>query len=103
MLAGLAALASAVQADPPVEVRVSRQGFEPALIRLHKGEPARLLLRTTDEEHCFAVDELRIEKRILPGKTTPLDFTPERVGSFEFHDCLEPDSQALRGKIVVSE
>jgi heme/copper-type cytochrome/quinol oxidase subunit 2 len=89
--------------NPGLEVVASKAGFQPALINLRKGEPSRLLLRTADVEHCFAVDELRIEKRILPGKATTLDLTPDRAGSFSFHCCLEPDSPAMKGRIVVSE
>ncbi len=54
-------------------------------------------------EHCFALDALRIEKRILPGRSTPADITPDRVGSFPFHCCLEPGNEAQRGRLVVSE
>ena len=89
--------------DAGQEVRASRTGFEPSVIRLRKGEPARLLLKTADVEHCFAVDELRIEKRITPGRTTTLDLTPDKAGSFPFYCCLEPDAAALKGKLVVTE
>jgi heme/copper-type cytochrome/quinol oxidase subunit 2 len=99
----LAGLAWAGPSEPGIQVRVSRQGFEPAVIRLHKGEPARLLLQSSDEEHCFALDEFRIEKRVRPGKLTRLEFTPDRAGSFDFYSCLEPDSTTLRGKLVVTE
>lgn len=81
----------------------SRSGFKPKLLNLRKGEPAKLVLSTSDDEHCFAVDALRIEKRIAPGKATSLDVTPERAGTFQFYCCLEPDNDALRGKIVVAE
>jgi len=89
--------------EPGMEVVASKTGFEPAAIRLHKGEPARLLLKTADVEHCFAVDEFRIEKRIPVGKTTALDFTPDRAGSFVFYCCLEPDAGAMKGRIIVAE
>jgi heme/copper-type cytochrome/quinol oxidase subunit 2 len=75
----------------------------PAVINLHKGEPARLILKSGDAEHCFAVDELRIEKRVRPGKTTTLDLTPDKAGTFPFYCCLEPDSASERGKLVVAE
>jgi heme/copper-type cytochrome/quinol oxidase subunit 2 len=93
----------AVSAQETIEVVVSRSGFKPKLLKLHKGEPAKLVLSTSDEEHCFAVDALRIEKRISPGKATTLDLTPDRAGTFPFYCCLAPDNEALRGKIVVAE
>ena len=86
------------------EVVATKAGFKPKVLKLRKGDTTRLVLKSGDgEEHCFAVDELRVEKRIRAGKPTPLEVTPERAGSFAFYDCLEPESQVLRGKLVVAE
>jgi hypothetical protein len=96
---------SVLPAGPAVEVTVSRRGFEPSRIVLRRGETARLVLQSGDGEHCFAVDGLRIEKRVVSGRPTRLELTPERTGSFPFHCCLESGEQAgrERGEIVVSE
>jgi len=110
-LAGLALLAvaqataGAAPAGPSVEVSVSRRGFEPARITLRRGETARLVLQSGDVEHCFAVDALRIEKRVVNGRPTRFELTPERTGSFPFHCCVESGAQAgrERGEIVVTE
>jgi heme/copper-type cytochrome/quinol oxidase subunit 2 len=104
-LAGLLALlaASGRAAQEGQQLVASRNGFRPAVLHLKKGEPARLRLSSADGEHCFAVDALRIEKRIAPGRTTALEFTPDRAGSFPFYCCLEPDNERLKGKIVVAE
>jgi heme/copper-type cytochrome/quinol oxidase subunit 2 len=88
------------QARESLEVVASREGFQPDEIRLHKGETFRLVLSTADEEHCFAVDELRIEKRIVPGKKTVFDLTPAEAGTFVFYCCLDRD---LKGSLVVTE
>lgn len=89
----------------PIAVRASRAGFTPASISLRRGEAARLELTAADAEHCFAVDALRIEKRIVPGKTTTLDLTPDRVGTFAYYCCLESGAAAEkeRGKLIVTE
>jgi heme/copper-type cytochrome/quinol oxidase subunit 2 len=97
------AVARAAAGDPDVELTASAAGFRPKVVRLRKGEAVRLRLRTSDREQCFAVDELRVEKRILPGRDTLLELTPDRVGTFAFYSCLEPDNQALRGRLIVSE
>ena len=83
------------------DVVASKAGWRPAVINLKKGEPVRLALKTDDEEHCFAVDELRIEKRIVPGRATTLELTADRPGSFAFYDCLNPEGK--KGRLVVSE
>ena len=88
-------------AQVPREIVASKAGWRPAVINIKKGEPARLLLKTEDDEHCFAVDELRIEKRIVPGKATPLEITADRSGNFAFYDCLNPDGR--KGRLAVSE
>ena len=99
----LAALSSAAPRESGLEVRASKTGFKPAVVNVRKGEPARLVLKTSDEEHCFAVDEFRIEKRVLPGKSTILEFTPDRAGTFAFYCCLEPDSSVMKGRLIVAE
>jgi heme/copper-type cytochrome/quinol oxidase subunit 2 len=63
----------------------------------------RLLLRSADGEHCFAVDALRIEKRIEPGRATRVELTPDRVGTLTFYCCLEPGDERQRGRLVVGE
>lgn len=95
--------AVAAGGEPDVEITATSGGFEPRTVRLRKGDSVRIVLRTTRGEQCFAVDELRIEKRLLPGRDTLVELTPERVGSFAFYSCLEPDNDALRGRLIIAE
>ena len=97
------ALAISTVAQESVELVASKSGYRPKTLNARKGEPLRLVLKTADDEHCFALDALRIEKRIRPGKPVTLDLTPDRVGSFPFYCCLEPDNEAMRGRLVVTE
>ncbi|HET9315561.1 MAG TPA: cupredoxin domain-containing protein [Vicinamibacteria bacterium] len=99
----LAGLVSPTPGDTGLEVSASKAGFQPSVLHLHKGEPARLVLKTADVEHCFALDEFRIEKRIVPGKATSVDFTPDKAGTYAFYCCLEPDAPAMKGKLIVAE
>ena len=103
LLAGGAGAAPAP--DRAVAVVISRDGFEPREISVRKGETVRLSVRSGDGEHCFALDELRVEKRVLPGKTITVDVTPDRSGSFPFYCCLETGAAAdkQRGRLIVSE
>jgi heme/copper-type cytochrome/quinol oxidase subunit 2 len=100
-----AALSLAAPAGPSVDVKVSRRGFAPSRIALRRGETARLALTSDDGEHCFAIDGLRIEKRVARDRPTRLELTPERTGSFPFYCCLESGKQAEleRGELIVSE
>ena len=86
-----------------VEVVASNAGFRPAQLVVRKGETLRVRLVASDREHCFAIDALRVEKRMVPGKPTLVELVPDRAGTFPIHSCLEPDNEALRGRLVVSE
>lgn len=99
----LLGLAVGAAAQGEIEVVASKAGFRPKMLSLEKGEAVRLVLTTADDEHCFAVDAFRVEKRIVPGRATRLDLTPDRAGTFVFHCCLEPDAEAQRGRLVVAE
>jgi len=98
-------LASAPQAGSTVSIRASRRGFTPSSLTLRRGETAHVVLSSADVEHCFAIDELRIEKRIVPGRETRFELTPERSGTFAFHCCLESGEAAAteRGQLTVAE
>jgi heme/copper-type cytochrome/quinol oxidase subunit 2 len=91
--------------DRTVALTVSREGFQPREIVVRKGETVRLAIKSADGEHCFAVDELRVEKRVLPGRATTVDVTPDKAGTFPFYCCLETGAagEKQRGRLVVSE
>lgn len=91
--------------DETLVVKVSRAGFEPASLRLRRGETYRLLLGSDDVEHCFGVAELRVEKRVMPDTETELMLTPERAGRFRIYCCVESGEAAERevGELVVAD
>ncbi len=88
-----------------IDLVVSKQGFRPGRISVRKGEAVRLSLTSGDGEHCFALDAFRIEKRVVPGRPSVVDLTPDRAGTFAFYDCLASDSgdEARQGRLVVTE
>lgn len=102
---GLALLLLA-PAGPPVgrlELTISRSGFRPSRLEARRGEAVRLTIRSADEEHCFALDAFRVEKRVLPARAVVVDLVPDRAGSFPFHDCLVPEGETKTGQLVVAE
>jgi heme/copper-type cytochrome/quinol oxidase subunit 2 len=90
---------------PPIEIRVSKRGFVPSRVTVRKGETSRIVLSSSDVEHCFAIDALRVEKRVVPGRSTRLEITPGQAGSFPFYCCLESGAAAEeeRGELTVVE
>jgi heme/copper-type cytochrome/quinol oxidase subunit 2 len=101
----LAAAGATARPAPAVEIRISREGFEPSVVALRKGEAVEITLSTVDGEHCFAVDDFRVEKRVVPGRVTRFDFIPDRTGRFPFYCCVEtgPAAEVERGELVVTE
>jgi heme/copper-type cytochrome/quinol oxidase subunit 2 len=91
--------------DQPQDVAVSRSGFTPSVIHARKGEAIHLRVSSKDQEHCFALDAFRVEKRIVPGRTTAVDLTPDKAGTFPYYCCLETGAAAEteRGRLVVAE
>ena len=59
---------------------MSRSGFVPSVIHARKGEAIHLRVTSEDQEHCFALDAFRIEKRIVPGRTTAVRSHPGQGG-----------------------
>ena len=88
-----------------IEVHVSKRGFEPSRIGVRKGEATRIVLTSSDVEHCFAIDGLRVEKRVVPGRETRLELVPGQAGTFPFYCCLESGKAAEveRGELTVAE
>jgi plastocyanin len=102
-LAGAAAVA---EPDHDVEIQVSRTGFHPAQVTLRRGETVRVVVVTKEAEtHCFAVDALRVEKLVAPGRPARVELTLHEAGRLTFHCCLETGdaAQVERGELVVSE
>ncbi|ROS00979.1 cytochrome c oxidase subunit 2 [Sinobacterium caligoides] len=67
------------------------------------GQPVKVLLRSKDVLHNFAVPQFRVKMDLVPGISTYLWFTPTRLGRFELL-CEELCGMAhytMRGHIVV--
>jgi len=106
VVATVGAVAAAAPArGARVEVKASTRGFEPSQLTLRRGESVSIVLSSADAEHCFAIDALRIEKRIVPGRTTTFEIAPDRAGVFPFYCCLESGDAAAveRGQLTVTE
>lgn len=101
----LAVPSSGTAATRTVELVVSARGIRPSAVEARRGEPLRLVVRAEAGEHCFALDALRIEKRLAPGRPVTIEVTPEEAGAFPFHCCTETGAAAERerGRLVVAE
>jgi cytochrome c oxidase subunit 2 len=87
-LAGAISAANAVLAQSAphqVEVTVRRFTFEPTELRVKKGEPVVLVLRSLDVAHGLRFRDLNIETKVSKGGTSEVRFTPDKVGDFVGH------------------
>jgi len=81
-------LAPATTAHRPVhEVQVvaSKFRFDPAVIEVTAGEPVRLVIRSKDIEHGFAVPTLKIDVQVAKSDGEPaiVEFVAPPPGRFE--------------------
>ena len=110
LAAGLASLAGAtLGADAPkrarvIRVKARRFKYTPEVIELKKGEPVRFELTTADITMGFNVPDFGVRADIVPGKTTYLDLTPDKAGTFTFLcDIFCGDGhESMSGTLVVS-
>jgi cytochrome c oxidase subunit II len=74
-------------------------------LHLPLGKPVKLLLRSKDVLHNFAVAEIRVKMDLVPGMVTYVWFTPSRTGSFDLlcQELCGVAHFAMRGKMVVDE
>ncbi len=74
-------------------------------LRLPLGQPVKLLLRSKDVLHNFAIAEIRIKMDLVPGMVTHAWFTPTRTGSFDLlcQELCGIAHFAMRGRMVIEE
>jgi len=62
--------------------------FEPAVIQVTAGEPVRLVIRSADRVHGFAIRDLKIDVQIPRTGEVVVEFTAPRAGRYEI-TCSE--------------
>jgi cytochrome c oxidase subunit II len=86
VVAALLIAPHAAAAEPPVhEVQIvaSKFQFEPATIQVTAGEPVRLVIRSRDGTHGFAIPKLKIDEHI-PRNGDPVTVTFVAPGAGEY-------------------
>ncbi len=74
-------------------------------VHLPVNQPVKVLLRSKDVLHNFAVAEFRVKMDLVPGLVSYLWFTPIRTGTFEIlcEELCGLAHHTMRGKVVVDE
>ena len=106
-LAALVLAARTWSAPAPAEqvIRLAAKKFEysPNVITVKKGEPVVIEIVSSDRKHGFTIAALGIRSDVAPGKTNVVRFTPQTVGTFDFHCDLFCGSghEGMAGTLVV--
>lgn len=86
-----------------IRIKAMRFRFEPSSIRVRLGEKVKLLVKSIDVTHGFAIEEFDIGEVLTPGSEKSIEFVPDRVGSFKFK-CIVycgPDHEHMSGALSV--
>ena len=91
------------EAQQRVTVSARQYTFTPARIEVRRGDIVTIRLETEDIPHSFAIDALRICKRVRPGAPVTIEFRVEEAGTFPFYCNLtaEEGCRNMRGELVV--
>jgi cytochrome c oxidase subunit 2 len=66
-----------------VEVMAKKFAFDPPVIQVTAGESVRLVIRSADGVHGFAIHGLKIDVQIPRGAPVPVEFTAPPAGRYE--------------------
>ncbi len=72
-------------------------------VHLPEGKPVKVLLRSLDVLHNFAVPQFRVKMDLVPGMVSYFWFTPTRAGTYEIlcQELCGLAHHAMRGQVVV--
>src|SRR6185295_6373425 len=97
---GLAVAAATPERGPQrVEIEV-KGGYSPAVVRVRAGRKVRLEFRREETSGCteeVVVPAFGIRTFLPAHQTTPVEFTPDKPGSYEFTCGMG----MVRGRIIV--
>jgi plastocyanin domain-containing protein len=82
-----------------VEIAV-RGGYDPGVIRLKRGVPARLVFNRQETSSCseeIVIPEFGVRKFLPPHEKTPVSITPDKSGTFD----ITCGMSMLHGKLIV--
>jgi nitrosocyanin len=79
--------------------------YEPSTLAVKKGDKVRIIFKNTDGFHDFRIDELGVAtKKINDGQSDTVEFTADKVGSFEYYCSVGKHRQmGMKGTLTVGE
>jgi cytochrome c oxidase subunit II len=86
-----------------INVVMKKYDIQPTVIHVKRGEPVELDVTTSDVQHGLDVPDLGIKESVQPGRTTRINFTPQKQGEFKVvcGVICGPHHEDMTGKLVV--
>jgi len=103
------AIPAAAQGTSPAyhEFTMTAQNYEfnPSVIKVKRGEKVRLLITATDRDHGIKIQGYDIDQVLKKGATETIEFTADKVGTFEFKCSVYcgKGHRKMKGTLVVEE
>ena len=88
-----------------IKITARRYDFDPKTITVRKGEPVKITITAEDVDHGFEIKEFDIKVRIKAKESQTVEFTPDRVGRFQFRCsvfCGE-GHRGMNGRLIVTD
>lgn len=70
-----------------IDIAVTSKGYTPNVIKVKKGQPVKLNLKSTDAYSCasaFRIPSLGVVKNLQPNETGSVEFIPQNAGKIAF-------------------
>lgn len=89
--------------DRIIYLEARRFSFSPDTIIVNQGDKLKIIAKSTDVTHGFALDGFNIDNRIEPAKKNIIEFIADKKGEFTFRCSVYCGSghENMRGKLVV--
>lgn len=88
-----------------IPVRVHAWGFSPSVVRVRPGQRVRFVVVSDDIKHGFAINELRLNLQLLPGREvrSPMVDVSLPEGTYAIHcsTFCGLGHPSMKGKLVV--
>ncbi|MBS3151755.1 cupredoxin domain-containing protein [Candidatus Woesearchaeota archaeon] len=79
--------------------------FQPSTIEVKRGDKVKLNINSVDVTHGFSLADFGINENLAPGKTTVVEFTADKTGTFTFFCSVYCGSghSDMKGMLIVNE
>lgn len=84
-------------------VKGSNFAYAPSEIKVKKGDKIKIIFENTGGFHDFVIDELNVKTaQIQAGKSETLEFTADKIGTFEYYCSVGSHRQmGMKGNLIV--